>query len=183
MIGKSTLLVAIALCSVASAGHPQRYGNRGGVGGVGFGGAGVGGLGAGGVHSQGGLGGFGGASHLGGVSGGLGGASHLGGVSGGLGGAGHLGGVSGGLGGAGHLGGVSGGFGGASHLGGVAGGLGGAGLGVGSASYNPAHYPDIIPGFPFQSSFPGRGFSGCQNWCLSSVQNNYYCCTRTTYAG
>ncbi|XP_064104283.1 filaggrin-2-like [Macrobrachium nipponense] len=57
------------------------------------------------------------------------------------------------------------------------------GFGGSSISYDPSHYPDIIQGFPFQNSYPGRGFSGCDNWCFSSFQNNYYCCTRTSYSG
>ncbi|XP_068209478.1 elastin-like [Palaemon carinicauda] len=93
-------------------------------------------------------------------------------------GAGHLGGVGVGVG---HLGGAGLGVG---HLGGVGVGSGLiGGVGVGGANYNPAHYPDIVPGYPFQQSYPGKGFGGCANWCRSSYQNNYYCCTRTSYAG
>ncbi|XP_068209479.1 chorion class A protein L11-like [Palaemon carinicauda] len=113
-----------------------------------------------------------GVGNLGGAGLGLG---HLGGAGVGVG---HLGGAGVGVG---HLGGAGVGVG---HLGGA--GIGSGligGVGVGGANYNPAHYPDIVPGFPFQQSYPGKGFGGCANWCRSSYQNNYYCCTRTSYAG
>ncbi|XP_064104768.1 acanthoscurrin-1-like [Macrobrachium nipponense] len=104
---------------------------------------------------------------------------------GGLGGVGVGGGHLGGLGGVGVGGGHLGGAGGVAGLGGIDGALGTGvvGVGVGGSSFNPAHFPDLVPGFPFHQSHPGQGFGGCKYWCRSSYQNNYYCCTRSTYAG
>ncbi|XP_068209466.1 uncharacterized protein [Palaemon carinicauda] len=153
MIGQSTLLVAAAFCVLATALPGHLHGGAG-LGAGHLGGAGVG------------------VGHLGGAGLGVG---HLGGAGVGVG---HLGGAGVGVG---HLGGVGVGSG---LIGGIGSGSGLiGGVGVGGANYNPAHYPDIVPGYPFQQSYPGKGFGGCANWCRSSYQKNYYCCTRTSYAG
>ncbi|XP_068209267.1 uncharacterized protein [Palaemon carinicauda] len=171
------------------------------------------GSGVGGAGSFGGAGVVGGVDHLGvGSVGSTSGLGHLGGAGGSLGGAGIVGGVDhvgvgsvgvgsvgvgsvGGAGGVNHLGGAGGvsvdhgvdaGFLGSTGAVGGTGIVGGGSVGaVGGVStdYNPDHYPDIVPGFPFQTSYPGKGFGGCANWCRSSVQKNYYCCTRTSYKG
>nr|XP_027218357.1 pupal cuticle protein Edg-91-like isoform X2 [Penaeus vannamei] len=77
------------------------------------------------------------------------------------------------------------GFGGV-HGGGLGGGIGG-GLGLGGSgfhgggSFNPAHFPGLLPGFGFYNTQPAFGFNKCKYWCKSSFTRQYYCCQQSYY--
>ncbi|XP_069986040.1 uncharacterized protein [Penaeus vannamei] len=61
-------------------------------------------------------------------------------------------------------------------------GLGLVGSGIhGAGSFNPAHYPGLVPGFGFHSTQPAFGFNKCKYWCKSSFTRQYYCCQQSYY--
>ncbi|XP_047468835.1 acanthoscurrin-2-like [Penaeus chinensis] len=121
-----------------------------------------------------------GFGHQGGV---LGGGVHGGVLGGGVHGGALGGGVHGGvLGGGVHGGAHTGLLGGGLHGGVHAGGFRPVGSGVhGVGSFNPAHFPGLVPGFGFHVNRPVFGYNKCKYWCRSSYTRQYYCCQQSYY--
>merc|ERR1712243_450399 len=53
----------------------------------------------------------------------------------------------------------------------------GYGGNYGFNNFNQNWYPNIQPGFGFYNQQPYGGFGGCQYWCRSQYNAQYYCCT------
>ncbi|XP_037801678.1 uncharacterized protein LOC119596454 [Penaeus monodon] len=70
----------------------------------------------------------------------------------------------------------------ASIHGGSAHGLGLAGSGIhGAGSFNPTHFPGLVPGFGFHLNQPASGYNNCKYWCKSTYTKQYYCCQQSYY--
>ncbi|XP_037801160.1 uncharacterized protein LOC119596072 isoform X1 [Penaeus monodon] len=66
--------------------------------------------------------------------------------------------------------------------GGGAHGLGLAGSGIhGAGSFNPTHFPGLVPGFGFHLNQPASGYNNCKYWCKSTYTKQYYCCQQSYY--
>ncbi|XP_047501413.1 uncharacterized protein LOC125047240 [Penaeus chinensis] len=67
----------------------------------------------------------------------------------------------------------------------VGSGIHGAGLvgsGIhGAGSFNPTHFPGLVPGFGFHLNQPVSGYNKCKYWCRSSYTRQYYCCQQSYY--